>query len=141
LETLVSGPALTAEGVRLLLSGNAPRLHELCAGDAARVSCESMGAAARAGDPGVQAALDRAGSHLGQVAAAVVLTLHPDLIVLGGGVAALDDLLIVPLRRTLLQRVRMLPPGKIRILRSQLGTRAGVFGGLAAAVQGGVRLA
>ena len=141
LETLVSGPALTAEGVRLLLSGNAPRLHELCAGDPARVSCETMGAAARSGDPGVRAALDRAGSHLGQVAAGVVLTLHPELIVLGGGVAALDVLLIVPLRRTLEERVRMFPPDKIRVLRSQLGTRAGVYGGLAAAVQGGVRLA
>lgn len=141
LETYASGPALTAEGVRLLLSGNAPRLHELCGGDPARVSCETLGAAARAGDPGVQAALDRAGSHLGQVAAAVVLTLHPDLIVLGGGVAALDDLLIVPLRRTLLQRVRMFPADNIRIARSQLGVRAGVYGGLAAAVRGGMSLA
>ncbi|MBM3795461.1 MAG: ROK family protein [Acidobacteria bacterium] len=141
LETLVSGPALTAEGVRLLLSGNAPHLHELCGGDVARVSCELMGAAARAGDAGVQAALDRAGSYLGQVAAGVVLTLHPELIVLGGGVAALDDLLIVPLRRNLLQRVKMFPPDDIPILRSQLGTRAGLLGGLAIAVQGGVRRA
>src|SRR4029077_760770 len=33
LETLVSGPALTAEGVRLFLAGNAPKLHALCDGD------------------------------------------------------------------------------------------------------------
>jgi glucokinase len=138
LETVVSGPALTAEGVRLLLSGNSPLLHELCAGDPARVSCEMLGQAARAGDPGVQAALERAGGYLGQAAAAVVLTLHPDLIVLGGGVAALDDLLIVPLRRALAQRVRMFPCADIRILRSQLGAYAGVYGGLAVAVRGGV---
>lgn len=137
LETYASGPALTAEGVRLLLSGNAPRLHELCGGDPARVSCETLGAAARAGDRGVQAALERAGSYLGQAAAAAVLTLHPDLIVLAGGVAALDDLLIDPLRRSLLQRVRMFPADDIRIARSQLGVRAGVYGGLAAAIQGG----
>lgn len=139
LEAFVSGPALTAEGVRLLLSGNAPRLHELCAGDPGRVSCETLGAAARAGDPGARAALERAGRYLGQAAAAMVLTLHPDLIVLGGGVAALDDLLIDPLRRTLAQRARMFPTDPIRILRSQLGTRAGVYGGLATAVRGGVQ--
>lgn len=139
LETLVSGPALTAEGVRLLLSGNAPRLHELCGGNPARVSCEKLGEAARAGDKGVQAALERAGSFLGQAAAAAVLTLHPDLIVLGGGVAALDDLLIAPMRRSLRQRVRMFPADDIRILRSQLGDRAGVYGGLAVALRGGVR--
>jgi len=138
LETFVSGPALTAEGVRLLLSGNAPRLHELCGGNPARVSCEKLGEAARAGDAGAQAALERAGSFLGQAAAAAVQTLHPDLIVLGGGVAVLDDLLIAPMRRTLLQRVRMFPAEDIRILRSQLGERAGVYGGLAAAIRGGI---
>jgi glucokinase len=139
LETLVSGPALTAEGFRLLLSGNAPRLHELCGGNPARVSCEKMGEAARAGDAGIKAALERAGGFLGQAAAAAVLTLHPDLIVLGGGVAALDDLLIDPMRRSLRQHVRMFPSEDIRILRSQLGDRAGVYGGLAAALRGGVQ--
>jgi glucokinase len=139
LETVVSGPALTAEGIRVLLSGNAPRLHALCGGDPARVSCEKMGEAARAGDSAVRAALERAGSFLGQAAAAAVLTVHPDLIVLGGGVAALDDLLIEPMRRSLSQHVRMFPSEDIRILRSQLGDRAGVYGGLAAALRSGAQ--
>jgi glucokinase len=141
LETVVSGPALTGEGVRLLLSGGAPRLHALCGGAVAQVSCERMGEAARAGDPAVQAAFERAGGFLGQAAAAAVLTVHPDLIVLGGGVAALDDLLIEPMRRSLRRHVGMFPCEGIRILRSQLGDRAGVFGGLAAAQGGAGRAA
>jgi glucokinase len=138
LETIVSGPALTAEGVRIVLSGNAPLLHEICGGDVARVSPETLGAAARAGDPGAMGVLDRAGGLLGLAAANVVLTLHPDLIVLGGGVASLDELLIEPMRRALGAHVRMFPVDGVRIARSQLGDRAGVFGGLAAAVRGGV---
>ena len=137
LETIVSGPALAAEGVRLLLSGTAPILHELCGGDVARVSPEALGAAARAGDPSAGAVLDRAGSLLGLAASAVVLALHPELIVLGGGVASLDELLIAPMRRSLGEHVRMFPSAGVRIARSQLGDRAGVYGGVAAAVRGG----
>ena len=108
-ETFVSGRAPTAEGVRLLLSGNSYRLHELCAGDPARVSCKTLGAAARAGDPSARTAFKRAGRYRGQAAAALVLTLHPDLIVLRGGVAALDNFPIDPSRHTLAKRVRMFP--------------------------------
>lgn len=138
LETIVSGPALAAEGMRLVLSGNAPLLHEICGGDVARVSPEALGAAARAGDPGPMAVLDRAGTLLGLAASSVVLALHPELIVLGGGVASLDELLIGPMRRSLGEHVRMFPVAGVRIARSKLGDRAGVYGGVAAAVSGGV---
>jgi len=138
LETIVSGPALAAEGMRLVLSGNAPLLHEICGGDVARVSPEALGAAARAGDPGAVAVLERAGSLLGLAASAVVLALHPELIVLGGGVASLDELLMGPMRRSLGEHVRMFPVAGVRIARSKLGDRAGVYGGVAAAVSGGV---
>jgi glucokinase len=138
LETVASGPALTAEGVRVALGGNAPGLYRLCGGDVARISPQLLGEAARAGDAGARAVLDRAGDLLGLAASAVVLALHPELIVLGGGVASLGDLLIEPMRRSLVGRVRMFPADGVRIERSELGERAGVLGGLAAAIDGGV---
>ena len=42
LEALASGPAITAEGVRLMLSGMAPRLYEMTGGKIADVSPKSM---------------------------------------------------------------------------------------------------
>jgi glucokinase len=138
LETFVSGPALTAEAVRLLASGNAPRLHEICSGDISRVSPETLGRAAEAGDPGALAAIERAGSFLGLAASGLVLALHPDIIVLGGGVSSLEAMLIPSMRSTIEAHVRMFPVDGVRIARSRLGERAGVLGGLAAAVQGGV---
>jgi glucokinase len=137
LETVASGPALTAEGVRIALGGNAPHLYEMCGGDVSRISPQLLGEAARAGDTGAQAVLERAGDLLGMAASAVVLALHPELIVLGGGVASLGDLLIEPMHRSLGARVRMFPVDGVRIERSQLGERAGVLGGLAAAMGGG----
>ena len=139
LETLISGPAITAEGVRLLLSGNAPKLHEICGGNIAKVSPATMGAAARAGDANVATAIQRAGGWLGIGPANLVTALHPDLVVLAGGVAELGDLLIVPMRETIQHRVRMFPTEDIRIERSVLGDKAGLMGGIALAQCAGVK--
>ena len=138
LEALASGPALTGEGVRLLLSGQAPRLHEICAGDAAKVSPATMGEAAHAGDTAVRAAIYRAGECLGIAAANLVSALHPELVVLGGGVAELGELLLVPIRNSLQYHVRMFSPDDVRVEQSALGDRAGLMGGLALAHLGGI---
>ena len=140
LETLVSGPAITAEGVRLYLSGMAPRLREICAGEAAKVSPETMGAAARSGDAHVLTALQRVGEWLGIGAANLVTALHPELIVIGGGVSGLGDLLLGPVRATLGRRVRMFPTDQVRVECSALGRDAGLLGGIALARRGGIRV-
>jgi glucokinase len=137
LETLVSGPALTGEGVRLLLSGNAPILHELCGGDVRQVSPVTLAAAARAGERGVRHAIQRVAEWLGIGASNLMVTLHPDLIVIGGGVSEMGDLLLDPLREVIRRRVGMLPTSALRVERSQLGDRAGLLGGIALALKGG----
>jgi glucokinase len=138
LETLASGPAISAEGSRLMQSGNAPTLYEMCGGDVAAVSPATMGRAARAGDTNVARAIERAAEWLGIAAANLVATLHPDLIVLAGGVAELDDLLIVPMRETIRRRVRIFPTDDLRVARSSLGDAAGLLGGLALAATRGL---
>lgn len=139
LETLASGPAIAAEGVRLLLSGNAPTLHALCEGNASKVSPSIMGAAARAGEASVAAAIQRAAEWLGIGVANLVTVLHPDLIVLGRGVAELGDLLLTPVREAIRQRVGMFPTADVRVERSALGDNAGLMGGIALARRGGVQ--
>ena len=63
---------------------------------------------------------------------------HPDLVVLGGGVAGIGSLLFDTVRDALRSRVRMFPVDDIRIERSLLGERAGMLGGIALAMQGGL---
>jgi hypothetical protein len=58
--------------------------------------------------------------------------------VLGGGVAELGDLLIVPMRETIRRRVGMFPTHDHRIERSVLGDKAGLMGGIAPARRGGL---
>jgi glucokinase len=64
--------------------------------------------------------------------------LHPDLIVLGGGVAQIGDLLFDTVRQTLRERVRMFPTDTIEVKPSELGEAAGTLGGIALASKGGL---
>jgi glucokinase len=136
LETLASGPAITAQGVWLMACGRAPRLHEMVESDAGRVTPKEMALAAEAGDTAVREALVRAATYLGIGVANVVTVLHPDLVVLGGGVADIGPLLFDTVRATVRERVGMFPTDAVRIERSMLGAGAGLLGGVALAMRG-----
>ncbi len=138
LETLASGPAIVAEGVRLLRTGLAPQLHELVGGDDSKVTPEEMAVAAADGDAYVEEAIVRAAEYLAIGMANLVVVLHPDLIVLGGGVAQIGELLFSTVRRTLADRVHMIPVETVSVKSSELGPMAGTLGGIALAARGGV---
>jgi glucokinase len=92
-----------------------------------------MAAAARAGDTAIRDAINRSANWLGIGIANIVTALHPDLVVLGGSVAALDNLLLDPVRAVVSERVRMFPAESVSIERSLLEDKAGLFGGIALA--------
>jgi predicted NBD/HSP70 family sugar kinase len=81
----------------------------------------------------VREAIDRTAAWLGIGISNIVTALHPELVVLGGSVAALDDLLLEPVRRIVKERVRMFPVDDVTIERSLLEDRAGLLGGIALA--------
>jgi glucokinase len=137
LETLASGPAIAAEGVRLLLSGQAPGLFDIVDGDPARVTPRVMTEAAEAGDEAVHEALVRAAEYLGIGVANVVSVLHPEMVVLGGSVAGIGSLLFEKVREVVGQRVGMFPTEGVQIEPSLLGDQAGAWGGIALAARGG----
>ncbi|MEQ8791907.1 MAG: ROK family protein [Pirellulaceae bacterium] len=138
LEVLASGPAIVGEGVWLLRAGRAPILHELVEGDVGRVTPKEMAAAAEAGDAAVREVIVRAAGYLGIGVANVVTVLHPELVVIGGGVAEMGSLLLDVVRDTLHARVGMFPTDDVRVERSKLGAKAGVLGAIALASRGGV---
>ncbi|WP_437226426.1 ROK family protein [Planctomicrobium sp. SH661] len=136
LETLASGTALAAEGIRLMLMGLAPALHDAVDGDPGKVTAEVMGEVAHLDNPVKQAIL-HAASYLAIGIANVVVTIHPELVVIGGGVAKLGDLLLGRVRDDMQARVgRLFPVDNLRIETSQLGSEAGVLGAIALASQG-----
>ncbi len=130
LEAVASGPAIAAAGVRLLRSGQAPLLFERTGGDAGRVTAETMGEAARAGDDAVTRELERIAAYVGVAAANVVVALHPQLVLLGGGVAGLGDVLFDGVRREVAERVRVFPIDDVRVEPTALGADSGLAGAL-----------
>ncbi|MFP6762539.1 MAG: ROK family protein [Planctomycetaceae bacterium] len=131
LETLISGPALTGEAVRLMRSGRAPILNDLVAGDISLVTPRTMAEAARAGDTVLKSTITSRSEYLGIGVANVVTVVHPEIIVLSGGVAEMGELILEPVRRTIRERVSMVPVDSVRVEKSLIGERAGLYGTLA----------
>lgn len=138
LETVASGPALAGEALRLLRSGRAPILRELLHGDESRVDAELIARAAAAGDADARSLILRASRFLGIAVANLVTTLAPDAVLLAGGVAGIGAPLLETVRATVRERVTLVPLDSLEIAFSELGDQAGVLGGLALAVRGGV---
>ncbi len=132
LETLASGPAISAEGVRLMRSGLAPGLYEMVQGDAGRVTTREMSAAAET-DEAVREAIINAATFVGIAAANIITILHPSMIVLGGGVAEMGSILTDTVKEVIDESVRMFPTDDIRVVKSHLGDQAGVQGAVALA--------
>ncbi len=86
---------------------------------------------ARDGDLRLQDAIAQRGAWLGVGVANVVTTIHPELVVIGGGVSRMGDLLLDHVREAVWERVRMIPVDDVRIETSVLGEQAGLFGAVA----------
>ena len=69
-----------------------------------------------------------AGTYLGIALGGLVNVLNPEVIVIGGGVAAGWDLFIEPLQSEILRRAFPHPGERVKLVRSELGDDAGVLG-------------
>lgn len=72
--------------------------------------------------------MQETGTILGFGLANVVNILNPDLIIVGGGMAAAGDKLLQPVRETVHQHALKLSSSKCKIVQAELGSRAGTIG-------------
>lgn len=136
LEALAAAPAIVGEAVRLLRSGLAPGLAEMVGRDWTRVTPKEVAAASAVDEP-VRELVERVAKYLGIAVANAIHILHPEAVLFGGGVAAMGETLLGPLRAEVRRSVRMFSPEGVRIERSELGERAGTLGGIALAAAEG----
>jgi len=97
-EQYASGNALVREA-RALARTNSPTAHRLLqmvGGDADQITGPSVTAAAIQGEPNSVELLADVGSWLGRGIADLAAALDPEVVVIGGGVSAAGDLLLVP---------------------------------------------
>jgi glucokinase len=80
------------------------------------------------GEPQAIEILDGIGRHLGAGIGSLVNIFNPDLVVIGGGFAAAGDFILDPARE-IVAREGLAGAGKrVRIVRAELGTAAGLIG-------------
>ena len=128
LEMYAAGPAIRAQGVTAVVRGWPTRIADLAGGDLNHVTTEVVAQAARDGDPFARAIFEQAGTYIGLAVSNTLLTISPRKVVIGGGVAAAGDLLLDPIRRTVRERVFLMPADRVEIVLAELGTDAGIVG-------------
>jgi glucokinase len=128
LEVYASGPAIAAMGMKAVAQGMTTRIADLCEYDLNRITPELIEQAARAGDTIAKDIYEKAGYYIGIAAANVCVSVGPQRIIIGGRVAQAGELLLEPIRRTMRERVRVMPVEQVEVVSSQLGDNAGVIG-------------
>ena len=96
-------------------------------------SCEEVVTAANSGDSTARGAIQVFARYLAIGCACVVNLLDPEMLILGGGLAQNNPLLISALTEELAKRVTVWPQRHLRVQASALGYSAGVLGAAAVA--------
>jgi glucokinase len=96
------------------------------------ITARDVADAARRGDLVAQQIMKDAGTYLGIAIASLVNLFNPNMVVVGGGIAQMGDLLLQPIRQVVQQRSLRSSAQAVRINTSVLGRRSSSMG---AAVQ------
>ena len=128
LEVYASGPAIAAMGIKAVLQGLTTQLGGMVDYDMDKITPEVIYKAASQGDKISLEIYQRAGYYIGIAVSNVIASVCPRKVVIGGGVSQAGELLIEPIRKTVLDRVHIVPASQVQILRAELGTNAGLIG-------------
>lgn len=90
--------------------------------------------AACSGDLVAQQILSEAGAHLGTAISSLVNLFNPSMVIIGGGVSQIGDLLLEPIRRTVPKRSLKMAAARLRISTSLLGKRSSGMGAVVQAL-------
>jgi glucokinase-like ROK family protein len=127
LEAFFGGAALARDALAAARSERSEELARLLA-RAGTLTAADVAAAAANGDPVAVGMIRDGGRRVGQVLAGLVSFFNPGLIVIGGGVAGIGHALLAEIRSVVYSRSLPLATGNMPIVRSELGSEAGVIG-------------
>jgi len=128
LERLVSGTAVAEEAIRRLSQGEKSSLAEFGGGKIKSITAEKVSLAAQNGDSLALEVISKAATYLGIGLVNLVNIFNPEMIIIGGGLAKVGDLLLEPARRVVRERAFQLSARLVRIVPAQLGDDAAVLG-------------
>ncbi|MFC1913271.1 ROK family protein [Chloroflexota bacterium] len=136
-QMLASGTAVADEAARRIGQGEGSSLCENTDGMMGKITAEKVEMAARGGDSLAREVISRAAIHLGVGMVNLIHLFNPAMIIVGGGMSKMSDLLLQPAREVIRERAHRLSAQAVQIVTSQLGADAGVLGAAVFARQQG----
>jgi glucokinase-like ROK family protein len=130
LEALAAGPAIALRSLNAAQAGKSPILMKYYETNGNVLRAEDVGNASREGDAVALEVIRESGQFIGDVLAGLVNFYNPGMIVIGGGVSNLGDLLLSSIRQSVLRRSLPLATRDLLIVFSEIGTDAGVIGAI-----------
>lgn len=130
-EALASGIAIARAARAALDTGQSSLIRDIAARESDGVSARTVFLAATQGDPLARSILERASFFLGVGLANLINLFNPEIIVIGGGMSKMGDLLLGPALE--IARARAFEPSvqALRVRPAELGDQAGVLGAAA----------
>ena len=135
LEAYASGSTIAANGMKAVSQGRTTIIGELVDYDLNKITPGIIAQAAAQGDEIAQVIIEDAGFYIGIAAANVCVSIGPRKIVIAGGVVQIGEPILAPIRRTLRERVTIMPVEQVEVVQAQLGGNAGVIGAAMWAVE------
>ena len=135
LEAVAAGPAIAERGRIEAVSGSSSILKKYYDRNGGKILAENVGDAAREGDPAAIEIIRSSGEIIGDVLAGLVNFYNPEMIIIGGGVSNIGNLLLSSIRQGVLNRSLPLATRDLQIMFSSIGPEAGVYGALSLAIQ------
>jgi glucokinase-like ROK family protein len=132
LEAVAGGNAVARRAMGLVKKGQRTELAMIRPVDS--IQSKDVIAAACNGDLIAQQILSETGAHLGTAIAGLVNLFNPSMIIVGGGVSQIGDLLLEPIRQTVQKRSLRMASKRLRISTALLGRRSSAMGAVVQAL-------
>ena len=130
LEAVAGGPAIAKRSLIEAQAGRSPFLLKQYERNGETITAEDVGIAACEGDAVAIEIIRESGRLIGDVLAALVNFYNPEMIIIGGGVSNLGNLLLSSIRQAVLNRSLPLATRNLNIVFSSTGPDAGIIGAL-----------
>lgn len=131
LEAVAARDAIIDLAVRAIQSGRPTLLTELVDGDQRKLTPLIVAQACGAGDPAAVEVYQQVGFYIGIALCNCIVLCDPDLVVIGGGIAAAGECLFQPIRSTVAARSLISGFDVSNIVPAHFGNDAGIYGAAA----------
>ena len=140
-ESLASGTALARDTRQRLKEGSTTTILDYADGDIEKVTAEVVHKAAQSGDSLARELIANTGYYVGVGLANLINIFNPEIIVIGGGLSNIGDMLLEPAFKEARKRAFTQAYQAVRFTRAELGRNSGVLGAAAFALQEMKRIA